>query len=136
REWGRFDYLLALAALLLVAYGLVLIYSGSLRDYDGPMVGFSSPVARQAFFAVIAVGAMLVVSRIDYHHLTHYSWAFYALSLLALVGLLAIGSAAFGSTRWFNVGPIQVQPSEFAKLAVILLLARYFGERGGNAKDV
>lgn len=136
RDWDRFDYLLSAAALALVIVGLLLIYSGSLHDYEGSVLSFSSPVARQAVFAVIAVGAMLVMARIDYHHLTHYSLVFYVLGIVALLGLLVIGATVLGSTRWFNVGPIQVQPSEFAKLAVILLLARYFGDRGGDARDV
>src|SRR5690606_20708463 len=77
RDWDRFDYLLVLAALALVVLGLLLIYSGSLRDYEGSLLSFSSPVARQAVFALIAVGAMLVVARVDYHHLTHYALAIY-----------------------------------------------------------
>ena len=79
---------------------------------------------------------MLVVSKIDYHYLTHYAWVLYGLSIVSLVALFVVGDAAFGSTRWFNLGPIQVQPSEFAKLATILCLARYFSEHGGDAREL
>jgi len=136
RGWDRFDYVMTFAALALVVYGLLLIWSGSSRVYDVPVTSFAHPVAKQTIFAIIGVFAMLVVSKIDYHFLTHYSWALYIISLVSLVALLAVGSTAYGSTRWVDVGPVQVQPSEFAKISTILLLARFFAERGGDAKDV
>ncbi len=136
RGWDRFDYLLVLGAMALVGFGLVLIYSGSVKFYTGPVASFSNPVAKQTVFAVVGVGIMLLVSQIDYHYLTHYSWLLYAISIVALVTILVIGHAAYGSTRWFNLGPLQLQPSEFAKLATILLLARFFSEHGGDAKDL
>jgi len=136
RAWDRFDYLLALAAIALVGIGLILIYSGSLSFYDGPLTSFSSPVFKQVIFACVGIAAMLVVSKIDYHYLTHYAWVFYGMGIVSLVAILLVGDSAFGSTRWFAVGPIQVQPSEFAKLATILALARYFSEHGGDARDL
>ena len=136
RGWDRFDYLLMLAALALVGFGLVLIYSASLQEYEGPVASYANPVTKQVIFAFIGVIAMVVVSKIDYHYLTHYSWLFYALGLVSLVAIFLIGDSAFGSRRWFAVGPLQVQPSEFAKIATILVLARYFSEHGGDARDL
>jgi rod shape determining protein RodA len=136
RGWDRFDYLLVLAAMALVVLGLLLIYSGSAGTYTGPIASFNNPVTKQAIFAVLGFGLMLLVSKIDYHYLIHYSWALYAVGLVSLVAILFIGVNVGGSVRWFNVGPLQVQPSEFAKLATILLLARFFSERGGDAKDL
>ena len=136
RGWDRFDYFMAMTAVSLVGIGLVLIYSGSLSFYDGPLTSFSSPVFKQVVFACVGITAMLVVSKIDYHYLTHYAWVFYGLGIVSLVGILLVGDSAFGSTRWFAIGPIQVQPSEFAKLATILALARYFSEHGGDARDL
>ncbi len=136
RGWDRFDYMLGLTAMLLVGVGLVIIYSGSLSFYDGPLTSFASPVFKQVIFACIGIAAMLIVSKIDYHYLTHYAWVFYGMGIVSLVAILLIGDSAFGSTRWFAVGPVQVQPSEFAKLATILALARYFSEHGGDARDV
>ena len=132
RAWERFDAVLALAALALVGYGLVLIYSGSLGSYDGPAASLENPVARQGLFAFLAIGAMAVISRMDYHVLLHYAWWFYGASILLLILLIPIGQTDFGSTRWFAVGPIQFQPSEFAKIATVLLLARFLGEQGGT----
>jgi rod shape determining protein RodA len=134
--WDRFDYLLTFAALALVSFGLILIYSGSASSYDGPVASLSSPVARQALFAVIGVGLMLAACKLDYHYLTHYAWILYGVGILSLIFILGIGHTAYGSTRWFDLGPIQVQPSEFAKLATILALARYISEHGGDVREL
>ncbi len=136
RGWDRFDYVLTLAAILLVAFGLALIYSGSARTYDGPMTSFANPVMKQAIFAAFGLVMMLAFSKIDYHYLIHYSWVLYIIGVLSLLAIMVIGENAYGSTRWFNLGPIQIQPSEFAKLATILLLARFFSEHGGDAREL
>ncbi len=136
RGWDRFDFVMVFSALTLVLIGLLLIYSGSLSFYDGPLTSFASPVFKQVIFACVGITAMLVVSKVDYHYLTHYAWVMYAAGIISLVAILAVGQTAYGSTRWFDLGPIQVQPSEFAKLATILALARYFSEHGGDARDL
>ena len=136
RGWDRFDYVMLFTAAGLVLFGLLLIHSGSKETYDGPMVSFANPVMKQVIFAFIGVVGMLIVSRIDYHYFVHYSWFLYAVGILALIAILAIGQTAYGSTRWFDLGPIQVQPSEFAKLATILALASFFSEHGGDARDL
>ncbi|MCS7294404.1 MAG: FtsW/RodA/SpoVE family cell cycle protein, partial [Dehalococcoidia bacterium] len=105
-------------------------------DYSGPALSFANPVVKQIVFALAGFGAMLAMSRIDYHRLTHYWWLWYGGSLLALVAVLVVGQTQFGSTRWFDIGPVQVQPSEFAKLAVIVALARFFAEYGGDAREL
>jgi len=135
RAWARFDALLAFAALALVAYGLTLIHSGSLRSYDGPAASLANPVARQALFAFAAVGAMAIVSRLDYHVFLHYAWWLYGAAIVLLLALIPLGQTEFGSTRWFAFGPVQFQPSEFAKIAVVLALARYLAEQGGDARS-
>jgi rod shape determining protein RodA len=136
RAWDRFDYVLTMSAVLLVIYGVVLIHSGSSHYYDGPLTSFSNPVAKQTLFAVVSFGMMLLVSKIDYHYLTHYAWILYGAGVVSLIAILIIGQTAYGSTRWFDLGPIQVQPSEFAKLATILTLARFFSENGGDAREL
>lgn len=134
--WDRFDYVLTLSSLALVGIGLILIYSGSLPIYNGPLASFSSPVFKQVVFAGIGIAAMLAISKVDYHYLTSYAWLLYAIAIFTLVAILLVGDSAFGSRRWFDLGPIQVQPSEFAKLATILALARFFSEHGGDARDL
>lgn len=128
--WVRFDFLMVLAASGLVMLGLLLIYSASSNIYDGPTFSIANPVMKQAIFAVIGIGMMLVISRIDYHLLTQYAWILYAGALLSLIAIMFVGDSEFGATRWFDLGPIQLQPSEFAKIAVIAMLAHYLQQRG------
>lgn len=134
--WDRFDIWMVLAAIGLVVYGLLLIYSGSSTMYDGPALSLNNPVVKQGMFAAIGIVMMLVVSRFDYHYLTHYWWVLYAASIVSLIGVFFLGHTAFGATRWFEFGPIQLQPSEFAKVAVIVTMAHFFQQWGGNAKEV
>lgn len=136
RGWDRFDGLLVLAALGLVLLGLVLIHSGARAEYSGPFLRFANPVVKQVVYALVGLVVMLALSRVDYHRFTHAWLVLYGGSLLALVAVLAVGHTQFGSTRWFDLGPVQIQPSEFAKLAVILTLARFFAEYGGDAREL
>jgi rod shape determining protein RodA len=124
-----FDPLLLLAALGLVTLGMLLIYSGSLSQSGKPaMSDFSHPVVRQAAFAIIGLGLALVFARVDYRVLGSLSYVLYVASLAALAAVLIIGEATHGSRRWIDVGGTPVQPSEIAKLVVVLTLAKYFSD--------
>jgi len=136
QEWARFDYLLVLIALALVAYGLILIHSGSTESGEGLKISFNSPVIRQGIFAFGSLVAMILLSRMDYHALLHYAWWIYGITIFLLILLLIIGQTDFGSTRWFDLGIFQLQPSEFAKISLILILARLISDRGGDVKSL
>ena len=136
QEWARFDYLLVLIALALVAYGLILIHSGSTESGEGLKISFNSPVIRQGIFAIGSLVAMIILSRLDYHALLHYAWWIYGITIFLLILLLIIGQTDFGSTRWFDLGIFQLQPSEFAKISLILILARLISDRGGDLKSL
>ena len=81
--------------------------------------------ARQLIFAVAALAALLTMARLDYRLLRAPALpaAGYVLALLALGAVLAAGSAEFGSRRWLGVGGSTIQPSEFAKVALVAALA-------------
>ena len=136
QEWARFDYLLVLIALALVAYGLILIHSGSAESGEGFKISFNSPVIRQGIFAIGSLAAMILVSRLDYHALLHYAWWIYGITIFLLILLLIIGQTDFGSTRWFDLGIFQFQPSEFAKISLVIILARLISDRGGDVKNL
>ncbi len=136
RGWDRFDYVMVFAAITLVIYGLMLIYSGSLPWYEGSATSLNNPVAKQAIFAAVGIVGMLIVSKIDYHYFTHYAWVLYGIGIVSLIAILAFGDTEGGAQSWFTFGPVQVQPSEFAKVATILALARFFSEHGGDAREL
>ncbi|MDP9180316.1 MAG: FtsW/RodA/SpoVE family cell cycle protein, partial [Chloroflexota bacterium] len=118
---GHIDYFLLVATVMLLIVGLLAVYTSSFA------VGYSEYgdanffVKRQAVFALIGLGALVGFMCLDYNHLRRLS---VPMLIVALVGLLLvltpIGVAQNGARRWLQFGPMTVQPSEFAKLAIIV----------------
>ena len=132
-----FDPILMLAALGLVALGTLLIYSGSLSQFGPPSAfDFSHPVVRQAVFAVGGLLLALVVARSDYRALGALSAGLYIAAIAALVFVLAAGETIYGSRRWILIGDMQIQPSEIAKLAVIIALAKYLSDHQDSIRSL
>ncbi|TDL35122.1 stage V sporulation protein E [Jeotgalibacillus sp. S-D1] len=109
-----------------VVFGIVMIDSASsvwALDRFGDAHFFSK---RQAIFAVLGIVSMLMLAKYDYWHWKKYAWWIYAggILLLILVLIPGVGLVRNGSQSWLGVGPISLQPSEFAKIGVLLLLAR------------
>lgn len=117
------DYSLLFIILFLVAFGLVMVYSTSSYTAELKTGSAFFYLKRQGGFAVIGIVAMIVVSRFDYHWWKNWSlfMMYGILGLLVLV--LIVGSASNGAVRWIKIGPIQFQPSEAAKIAIILFTA-------------
>lgn len=118
-----FDYSLLFIVLFLVGFGLVMIYSTSsytaALDYGDSAHFFK----RQAAYSVLGIVSMLFISKIDYHFLKRVTViAFLGIGSMTLA-VLIVGSAGGGSTRWLEIGPLRFQPSELAKMAIILYVA-------------
>lgn len=124
--WSKgdfFEYSLLFIVLFLVAFGLVMIYSTSSYTAELKTEDPAYYLKRQGAFGLLGVAAMLFVSRMDYHF-----WK--KLSLLLIVGSIGLlgfvalwGAVSNGSARWIEIGPVRFQPSEFAKVAIILYTA-------------
>ncbi len=116
---------LMLVTFLLVVYGLVMAYSASVAQaYD--QYGSSLYVfARQVAWVVMGVGAMWVLSRVDYAWYRRVAVPFAGIAFLALAAVVVpgVGSSVNGARRWLFVGGQSLQPSEFAKLAAVMLVA-------------
>ena len=132
----EFDFILLLSAFGLTVYGALLIYSGSLTTYGSPSQALSHPVSRQIVFAAIGLGAMLVLSRFDYRAFGPLSLTLYAVSIAALLFVLVVGASAYGSRRWIVIFGTQVQPSEIAKVATVIMLAKYFSDNEENMRSL
>ncbi|HXK32505.1 MAG TPA: rod shape-determining protein RodA [Dehalococcoidia bacterium] len=124
----EFDYVMALATVGLVVFGLLLIYSGTLNTWGSPWGSLSHPASRQAAFAFLGVVAMIAAWRFEYRLLGPLSLALYVLSIAGLLFVLAAGESEYGSRRWIDLGVTEVQPSEVAKVATIVLLAKFFSD--------
>ena len=124
RTSGRPDPVLMILVLFLTVFGLVTLYSTG--SYNGE-VRFGDAfyyVKKQFFAAALGLLAMYLIGRMDYHIFEKYAAAGYVLSLVLSGLVLLVGDSYNGSKRWLSIGPLSFQPSEFAKLAVILFLAR------------
>lgn len=132
---GKIDITFLSIVLILLTVGLVMLFSASYAyslEYYNNSYRF---ISRQAIFAVVGVALMLIVSRIDYHIWRKFAWGIFAVSILLLVILLILPPMVSGMSvkRWFVVGPINFQPSEIAKFAVILLFSSLIA---GNYKEM
>lgn len=119
----HFDFALLFIIIFLVCFGLVMIYSTS--SYAGT-TKYGDPayyVKRQAFFAIIGVIAMLLISGVNYQSWKHFSKLMYIVAILLLGGVFIIGVASHGAARWYRIGSFQFQPSEVAKFILILYIA-------------
>ncbi len=129
RSVPPFDLILVVATLLVSAIGVVMVYTAT----RGPLLAAGddprSFLKKQGLFVVLGVITMLVVAIFDYRRLEPLATVLYWLIVLALVGVFVVGSSAQGAARWFSLGPLQLQPSEFAVLALILAIASYCARR-------
>ena len=115
--------MLIFVVLLLVAAGLVILYSTS--AYNG-QVKFHDPfhyLKKQGFATLLGLFGMALIARVDYHKWVPLAIPAYVTSIILSVAVIFFGDEYNGSKRWLSLGPISFQPSEFAKVAVILFLA-------------
>src|SRR5262249_17103074 len=114
------DWLLLAAGLLLTALGLAVVYS---TTYDALQGKVGPQFSTQLSAVVIGLVALLVCLTIDYRRLSEYSLVLFALLAVVLVGVLFFGVVRGGARRWIAFGPITIQPSEFAKIGLAMVVA-------------
>lgn len=124
----RADKILFFSALMLMILGLVAIFSVS---YSGGVINFLN-FQKQLFFAGAGLVLMYFAATTDYHLLKNYAGVFYGLVVVVLVAVLALGHLSRGTASWFNLGVFGIQPSEFAKVVLIIVLARYLAGVGAG----
>ena len=139
KRGGEFDWMLALAAIALAVFGSIMIYTATKSGLAVAGLDGRYFLKRQAIFVVIGAILMLVVGRLDYRRAEQVATAVYVALLVLLVLVLSpFGSNALGAQRWFTIGPLQIQPSEFAVIALILAVSTYCSRRpeGLTLRDV
>jgi rod shape determining protein RodA len=120
---SHFDWTLFLLVLTVVGIGITTIYSANYNLATGhagvlPM--------RQLTWLGLGLVAMFVAISFDYHYIDRLAYPFYGLMLLLLILVVIVGHSGGGSQRWINLGFFRLQPSEPAKLAIVLIMAKYF----------
>jgi len=119
----HFDWTLLGLVLTVAALGILNLCSVT-ADWSG-----STPVyLKQSIWLGIGLTIAFLVCLFDYRHLEYWAFAAYGVTLVLLLAVLLIGKTTMGATRWLDLGPINLQPSELAKLVIIITLARYFAD--------
>jgi rod shape determining protein RodA len=131
RLYFHIDWLMLAAIVVLAGIGLAMIYSIT----TGPS-GIPGPQFWTQLYAfLIGLVALLVCLAVDYRMLAEHSLLIYGGLTAMLVYVLVNGSTQMGAQRWIDLGPFNLQPSEFARLVVALILAMFFGENRRGAKN-
>ncbi len=121
-----FDWTLLGLVMALCAVSVLEVHSTTLHTR------FASFGSKQMLFIGAGVIGMFIFAKIDYHRLLDWApWA-YGVFLFALVAVKLVGHKALGARRWIGIGPVQFQPSEWVKLVLVLVMARYFANLGGR----
>jgi rod shape determining protein RodA len=117
------DWPLIVLTLALASYGALLIYSATKAS-----VGFSE-LRLQLGWIVVGVLGLTATASFDYLKLKTYSGVFYGICVVLLIMVFIIGKVALGAQRWIPIGPFNLQPSEFSKVALIIMLAALLSKR-------
>ena len=109
--------------LALTAYGLVMVYSASAPSAFYVHNDSTHFFKTQALWSVVGIVAMIFTASIDFNLIKKFALPIYGISMLMLVAVLAVGSSFNGAKRWLNLGFTTIQPSEIAKIAVVIMCA-------------
>ncbi len=130
RSWTQtllhFDFTLFIVTVSIAFLGVVMVYSATREQLILSGLNQFSYLEHQAIYVMLGILVMFIIVTVDYHQIGSLGFVAYGGVVLALLGVLTpIGKRALGSQRWFQLGPVQLQPSEFAALAIILSIAAY-----------
>lgn len=123
RLFSNFNWVYFLLILSLAAIGVVVIFSA---NHARPEAFYRNLYIKQIYWILCGLGVMVVALFMDYRVLSRYAYPIFFLTVLALIYVLLFGTISSGARRWINLGPLTFQVSEFAKIALILVMAKYF----------
>ena len=130
-RWRYFDPFMMIVTLVLMAFGVVAVWSAM----GGGSLSPSNNGVQQALFGLLGVILLATIANIDYRFFGSLAWIIYFASLAMLAAVLVIGIDIWGARRWFDLGVITVQPSEFAKIGTIIALAWFISSRGEDMRQ-
>lgn len=127
-RYFKFDWLSILLYFLLIAFGWFNIMSASHIGEITNYFDFSQPYGKQLIFIGLAFILIVFILSIDTKFYERFSSIIYIISMLSLVGLFLFGKSVNGATSWYGIGGLTIQPSEFAKAATALAVAKYISD--------
>ncbi|MBD0851655.1 rod shape-determining protein RodA [Maribacter arenosus] len=124
----RIDWLTIFIYIALVVIGWVNIYSSTFTDTDPSIFNFSSLHGKQLFFFGVSILAIILIMALEANFYERFSSLLYVIAIVLLLGLFVFGKTIAGATSWYNLGFFNLQPSEFAKVATALALAKFLSD--------
>lgn len=132
---GPIDVPLAAVVVALLGFGLMMVFSASAIEAT---VSYQDPyhfLKRQGAFMAVGLGAMWITSHLDYHRYQRFTYVILGgVSVLMILSVVGFGHSGGGAARWLKLGPIHVQPSEMAKVALVLWLAYSLAKKQDRVK--
>lgn len=129
--WRHFDYWLFGTVIILCTFGVAMIRSAAAGSQS--LVGLPTSQMVWIFISLIVI---IGTASIDYHYWFSLSRILYIFAVVSLVVIFAVGAASFGSARWITTALFNIQPSELAKIIMIIVLAAYFSSQQDAARDM
>ncbi len=133
QNFKNFNWVLLSTAIGLALIGILLIYSATYTQ--NPSNHLSLPL-KQTLWLILGLIALFLAFRIDYHFLISIAFPFYFVTMFLLLLVLIVGEARLGAQRWLQIGGFALQPSELAKISLILILAYQLEKHKGNLFQV
>ena len=131
QTWRHFDFLLFGAVIVLCIFGVAMIRSAAAGNAE-----ILESVPRQIIFIVVSMIVILITAAVDYHYWYSLAGSMYLFAVISLLVIFAVGTAIYGSARWIDTGLILIQPSELAKIIMILVLAAFFASQKDAPRDL
>ena len=132
---NNIDWITILLYAVLVGLGWMTIYSASLPNEETSIFDISQAYGKQIMFIMTSIPLIIVTLTADAKIYDKYAFIFYGLGLLLLAGLFVLGKTIKGQTNWYSFGGFSLQPSEFAKIATSLVLAKFLSDVQINLKN-
>lgn len=135
-KYFKFDWITIILFLLLVGFGWLNILSASNTGTTINYFDVSQPFGKQLIFIFLTFGLIILLLAVDAKFYERFSSVIYIISMLSLVGLFLFGKNVNGATSWYGIGGMTIQPSEFAKTATALAVAKYVSDLNTNIKTL
>jgi len=132
----KVDWITIILFMLLVGFGWINIFSASLSGEVTSYFDFSQPYGKQLVFIMFSLALIILVFSLEAKFYERFASIIYLVSILSLIGLFIFGKTVSGATSWYAIGGITIQPSEFAKVATVLAVAKYISDIQTNIKTI
>jgi rod shape determining protein RodA len=135
-KYYKFDWITIILFAMLVGFGWLNIVSASHTGDTVNYFDFSQPYGKQLMFVFLTVGLIILILAVEAKFYERFSSVIYIISMLSLVGLFIFGKSVNGATSWYGIGGMTLQPSEFAKAATALAVAKYVSDLNTDIKKI